>query len=131
MCGVMMVFNGEHMINRNGLISDFWSQGLIIYSIIMTVQFFNIILLVKSWNVITIMITFGSYLLFWITTVLYTCTPFISRTTTLFMAIPHLFHDPSFFLALPAIVFLCVLPLIIYSLSSGSMSDYVRRKELS
>lgn len=133
--GVLIIMNGDYIIGATGRTMDYWNEGLVVITIILTIQLVNLILLLRSFTILSVVLTFGSFLVFIITTVIYSVTKFASKSTTMYMAAIHLMQDPNFYSVCFLLTFVASFPLIIYQfffvrLTSISPSYYVRCKEL-
>jgi magnesium-transporting ATPase (P-type) len=133
---VLGIVNGEYMVGRTGHTMDYWTEGIIVFTIIMTVNFLDIILIMKSWSIISVIISFGSYIAFFTGTALFSSIPIFSGTSTMYMTLAHLLSDPGFYAICILIVTVAMLPLLLYLFSellpgvSIRPSQFVRNVEV-
>ena len=133
--GVMGIMNGQYMIGETGRTMDYWTQGLVVIVIILIIQQLNCLLLLRNITLVSFIVTFGSFVIFVVVTVLYSSSRVLSGWTNMYMAAVHLMSDPVFYWVCLLLSVVASLPLLMYQFSyllpfkPLSLTRFVRRRE--
>jgi len=133
--GVLIIMNGQYMIAGTGKTMDYWTEGLVVITVVLIVQQLDCLLLLRNFSIVSLTFTFGSFLAFIVGTLLYSANRMLSGFTSMYMAAIHLASDPVFYFICLLLAVVASAPLFMYQFAylipftPLSLSRFVRRRE--